>query len=271
MKLSLTLPTLFPEPAMRAIENVRATVQGIDYEIVVASPHEFSGPDIRWVKEDAPRGAGIASDMAAKASTGDVICPMADDAEFAPGWAQAGLQTLMQNERGRLYAVGIGQLNGMVGTVFGIYYPFFPMVRRSTVEKVGGFFRPQYKHHFTDSDFAFRIWSAGGECGWTPGNYVTRLKREADADSAARLDASRNASLRTDTAAFLGFWRDRYGRGWETGELRDFNIDVDPIFRMFVDKGSNTIFFNDPAFADAHRQYRLMMAAIHQGQQGRAA
>ena len=62
MKLSLTLPSLFPEPAMRAIENVRATVRDIDYEIVVVSPFEVSGPDIRWVKEETLLSGIVASD-----------------------------------------------------------------------------------------------------------------------------------------------------------------------------------------------------------------
>lgn len=161
MKLSLTLPTLFPGPAARIIENVRATVRDLDYEIVVVGPFEVSGPNIRWVREETPRGSAVASATAYEHATGDVICPLTDDIELGDGWAAEGLQALLKFERGRPYAIGIGQTNQIVGTVFGIYYPFFPMVRRATLDLVGGFFSPEYKHSFTDADFAFRIWSAG--------------------------------------------------------------------------------------------------------------
>lgn len=268
MKLSLTLPTLFPGPAARIIENVRATVRDLDYEIVVVGPFEVSGPDIRWVREETPRGSAAASATAYEHSTGDVICPLADDAEFKSGWATEGLQALVKFENGRPYAIGIGQTNQMVGTVFGIYYPFFPMARRSTLDAVGGFFSPRYKHHFTDADFAFRIWSIGGACGYTERDYVERKPRETAgfADTAMRLDSARNESLQRDMGTFLGLWGARYGKGWNTEELRAINIDVDPIFRMFVADG-NTIYFNHPKFAEAHQHYVQMMAALHQRQE----
>jgi hypothetical protein len=56
MKLSLTLPSLFPEPAARIVDNVRATIGDVDYEIIVVGPFEMSGPDIRCVAEGTPRG-----------------------------------------------------------------------------------------------------------------------------------------------------------------------------------------------------------------------
>ena len=266
MKLSLTLPTLFPGPAARIIENVRATVRDIDYEIVVVSPFEVSGPDIRWIKEETPKGCGAAHAVAYENSTGDVICPLADDAEFRPGWAEDGYQSLLKFERGRPYAIGIGQTNQMVGTVFGIYYPFFPMLRRTTMEAIGGFYLPQLRHHFTDSDFALRIWSIGGACGFTERDYIERKPRDTAgfADTAMRLDSSRNESLKRDMETFLGLWGARYGKGWNARELRSINIDVDPIFRMFVADG-NTIYVNHPKFAEAHQHYVQMMGALHQG------
>ena len=265
MKLSLTLPTLFPGPAMRVIENVRATVRDIDYEIIVVGPFEVTGPDIQWVREETPRGSAAASATAYEHSTGDVICPIADDAEFKPGWAEEGVGALVKFERGRPYAAGIGQTNQIVGTVFGIYYPFFPMVRRSTLDAVGGFFSPRYKHHFTDADLAFRIWSVGGACGFTERDYIEIKPRDVgdSVKAAERLDASRNESLRRDMDAFLGLWGARYGKGWKTDDLRDFNIDVDPIFRMFV-ADENTIYVNHPMFAESHRRYLRNMVALHQ-------
>ncbi len=264
MKLSLTLPTLFPGPAARIIENVRATVRDLDYEIIVVGPFEVSGPEIRWIREEAPRGVGAAHTTACQSAIGDVVFPLVDDIELKAGWADAGLRELQQHERGRPYALGIGQSNGIVGTVFGIYYPFFPMVRRSTLEAVGGFLSPRYKHHFTDSDFAFRIWSIGGACGFTERDYIERKPRDVgnSVEAAERLDASRNESLKRDKDAFLGLWRARYGQGWKTDELRDFNIDVDPIFRLFV-ADENTIYLNHPMFVEAHQRYLRNMVALH--------
>lgn len=267
MKLSLTLPTLFPGPAARIIENVRATIGDVDYEILLVSPFEMAGPNIRWIREDTPAGCGAAHATACRNATGDVIFPLADDIELKPGWASAGFRELQMHERNRPYALGVGQVNQIVGTVFGIYYPFFPMVRQSTLDAVGGFYRPGLKHHFTDADFAFRIWSIGGACGFTEGAYVERTPRNTDgmAATSQRLAESRDTALQKDTAIFLNAWQARYGRGWKTETLRDINIDVDPIFRMFVADG-NTIYFNHPKFAEAHQHYVQMMAALHQRQ-----
>jgi hypothetical protein len=265
MKLSLTLPTLFPEPAMRAIEKVRATLHDMDYEIVVVSPFEISGPNIVWVKEETPRGSGAAQAIAAEHATGDVIGPMVDDMEFLPGWAKEGIETLLRCERGRPYAVGIGQTNLIVGTAFGIYYPFFPLVRRSTLDRVGGYFRPEFRHHFIDSDLALRIWSAGGACGFTENNYVVRkLRGGGDATMAERLAGSRSASVRSDMDIFVQRWGARYGQGWPMQDVYDIIIDVDPIFRHFV-ATENTIYLNTPLFKQAHEHYVQMMAALHNG------
>ncbi len=79
MKLSLTLPTLFPEPATRIIENVRATVRDLDYEIIVVGPFDMSGPDIRSIREETPAGAAAAHMTAYEHATGDLILPQFDD------------------------------------------------------------------------------------------------------------------------------------------------------------------------------------------------
>jgi hypothetical protein len=195
--------------------------------------------------------------------TGDVVFPLVDDITLLPGWAQDGLTTLTRHERGRSYAVGIGQVNRIVGTVFGIYYPFFPMVRRSVAEQVGGFYNPALKHHFTDSDFAFRVWSAGGACGWTGADYIERIR--LDEAGAADLAARRAASLGADMATFLDRWRPRYGQGWRADALSDFNLDIDPVFRAFLPT-ENTIYLNHPSFQAAHRHYVQMMANLYQAQ-----
>ncbi|MBM3549739.1 MAG: hypothetical protein FJX54_22600 [Alphaproteobacteria bacterium] len=265
MKLSLTFPTLFPGPAHRTIENVRSTLSDIDYEIVVVSPFEVSGERVRWISEEAPRGCGAAHATAFANSTGDVICPLADDAQFRAGWVQDGFRTLALNERERPYAVGIGQTNEIVGTVFGIYYPFFPMVRRATLEKVGGFYSPDLKHHFTDSDFAFRILSIGGACGWTDGHYIDRIPRDVTGtgEIALRLNIARNEALAKDTAAFLAKWQSRYGQGWQTDQLHHFNIDVPYILRLMLAEG-NTIYQNNPIVARMARNFAINFAAFQE-------
>jgi hypothetical protein len=264
MKLSMTLPSLFPGPAMRVIENVRETVRGIDYEILLVGPTEIAGPNVRWIKEETPRGIPAAHEAAFLSATGDVVFPLADDIELKPGWASAGLEALLKFERGRPYAVGIGQTNQIVGTVFGIYYPFFPMVRRSTLDAVGGFFLPRYRQGFVDPDLALRIWSIGGACGFTEGAFIDRISRGLDPSATTaleKLEASKAALADADTETFVRHWGARYGQGWTTDHYTDFNIDVDPIFRMFVADG-NTIYVNNALFAAAHRRYLRNRAGL---------
>ncbi|MCM0021846.1 MAG: hypothetical protein NBV67_17790, partial [Tagaea sp.] len=85
MKISVLVPTLFPDLARAAIEDLRPQLQGVEHEFVVVSPAEISGERIVWVKEETPQGSVAAGNRAFAAARGDVVLMGVDDVRFAKG------------------------------------------------------------------------------------------------------------------------------------------------------------------------------------------
>lgn len=249
MKLSLTLPSLFPDALKAAVTNIYATTRSVDYEIVVVSPFEARGPHITWVREEQPRGNCHAHNVAFQHSTGDIIVALSDDALVLPGWDEQALAFLHEREGDAPYALGLHQSNHFTGTAFGIYYPFFPMMRRRTIEAIGGYYPSEFRAHFADPDIGMRVWSAGGRCEFSPQPLIARVQRDE-----GPLERHKSASLDGDMRLFLSRWQPVYGAGWAGDELRDFNIDLDFVLGLLLTR-DHTIHFNNPVLAGLARNY----------------
>lgn len=256
MKLSISLPSLFPQSLLRVLSNVQATTHEIDYEFLAVTPFEVSGPNIRWIREDVPRGNVAAHAAAYAAMTGDIMVALTDDVVLADDWAGVALAALEEREAasgdGRPFCLGLHQSNFAIGTVFGIYFPFFPFVRASTLRRVGGYYDPAYIAEYGDPDLGLRVWSAGGRCERTPLPLVTRGQREGHED--VEPPAKTSASQMRDMQTFAERWRERYGKGWSTKTTDDFNLNIDPMFELVVGE-DYSVFFNDPLFKILYDRY----------------
>lgn len=245
MKLSLTLPSLFPDALAITMKNIEATTRDVDYEVVVVSPFEVSGPRIRWVPEGTPSGNCGAHRKAFDACTGDVVIALSDDVRLADGWAATYVRNFLEAER-RNPQLCLGLRAGNVlGTVFGIYYPYFPGARRSTFEAAGGYFSDQLRARFGDPDIALRIWTMGGRCEFTTKSLIAFDERRSPEEDAR---THKQSALERDMATFLATWEPVYGQGWDTSHLRGFNLDM-PMAAYMVLGRDNTVHFNTPAFA----------------------
>jgi hypothetical protein len=258
MKLSLVLPSLFPNAAHRAIANLRATTRGVDYEILAVTPFEISGPNIRWIREEAPRGVIPAHAAAYAAMTGDMLVALADDVILADNWAAAALATFREREAGRShFCLGLHQTNFVLSTVFGIYFPFFAVIRRPTLAAIGGYYDPIFVAHYADPDLALRVWKAGGRCERTPIPLISRVDREGV--EAVDPPVRSSASAERAKAVFAERWASTYGRGWSMAVREDFNIDIDAVFELVVGEDLS-VFLNDPIFKTLHRNYAANVA-----------
>ncbi len=56
MKLSITLPSIFPSLLRRTIDSIYQNTYGVDYEILVMPPFEVHGPFIKWIPEITSTG-----------------------------------------------------------------------------------------------------------------------------------------------------------------------------------------------------------------------
>lgn len=247
MKLSLILPSLFPAAMRRTIDNLHATTRGVDYEILAVTPFEVTGPNVRWIREEAPKGAVHAHIMAHERMSGDILVALSDDVLLADNWAQIALANLESRSRPSIpFGLGLHQSNFILGTVFGIYYPFFIVVRKAVLDAIGCYNDGTYVAHFADVDLGLRIWHAGGRCERTDLPLISRVPRQGreDVDPVTK---SSNALVIQDTRHFTGRWAQIYGRGWPIESYEDFNLDVDALFEAVVGEDWS-IFLNDPVF-----------------------
>ena len=232
MKVSITLPTLHEKLAELVIDKIYETTENIDYEIVVVSPFEMSGPNIKWVPETEAKGNCGAHATAWEASEGDIIVPMCDDVFPTPGCFQEMMAFLIEREKIYFpYSCGLHLDMGHIGTVFCYYYPYFPALSRRTIEKIGGYYLRDYTSHFGDCDIGLRVWDEGGRCELCETAKIYPIEDYfEDRLGIQSLVPNVTISLKVGQEFFLEKWRKKYGQGWRS-ELRDFNLDI-PLYAM---------------------------------------
>lgn len=255
MTISVTLPSIYPEALAAALDNISSRSRG-QIEVIVVGPFDPSVAGVKWIHEARVSGCAAAHWLGATAATGDFLVPFADDHEFVDGWDEIAVENFQRREKqdGRRFCLGLrGAHSGHVGTEFGIYYPYFPMMRRHDVEAVGGWITPGYRAGFGDSDLAMRVWSCGGRCEWSDIGliYPSRADRRKLTDATDRRPAANYTDA--DMALFLSRWAPIYGAGWDTSRIDGFNIDVRPEENTDLASG-NTFFFNSPDFAERVRR-----------------
>ena len=266
--ISLTLPSVHEDALAEAIGNIAAATTYPCELVVVSSfkPPSIPSAHIRiaWVKESARSGCSAAHAAGALAASGELILAWADDHLFTRGWDQPivaefrAREALFKSMAPGPYSPGPYSLglrrhgSEYVGTEFGIYYPYFPLMRLSDVQKIG-WLGKEWRKGFGDSDLALRVWTAGGRCEWSTTRVVMTGEHDKrkvtgqgeEADDAALFHAD-------DMKLFVERWAPRYGWGWDTSHLRGFNLDVVPeTIPHLVDWSSRSIYCNQPSFRAA--------------------
>lgn len=225
--ISLTLPSIYPEALERSLRNIEDTAQG-RVQVIVCSPFRIGrslrNGEIVWCEDRRMEGCNAGHYQAAKMATGEFTLAWVDDHLFVPNWDVEAIAEFEAREElsdgpfmlGLRQAVQPQSLE-CVGTVFGIYYPYFPMIRTEIMKYVG-WFNPGYQVGFADVDLAFRMRCFGGTVEWSEQALIT-----VHPD-----DNERRVALTTDNdmAVFLARWVPIYGDGWSTKMLRDFNKDI---------------------------------------------
>lgn len=248
MKISITLPSIYPDSLANAINNINETTR-LPHEILVVSPFEMRGDNVVWIQETERRGCNYAQVVAAKYATGDLITAHADDFHYVDGWDEKVVPDFLERERlcRGFYLMGLRyDIANWVGTVFGMYYANFPFARRELMSKLG-WLGPEYKRGFGDSDLSMRVWDHGGVCEFSTDKVLVPVR-----GSAGTLDDMRKQHVLfepEDMALFLMRWKQRYGIEWDTSYLRGFNLDVDIVENpQVLHKTWRTIYNNAPSF-----------------------
>jgi hypothetical protein len=248
MKVSITLPSIFPEACARAIKNIRETTLG-DYEIVVVSPFDpgTESGRVLWLPDSKEKkGAAVCQHRAANAATGEIVAAFADDFLFTPGWDKMIVADFLDREKqapaDKPFVLGMRyNLCGFVGSLFGIYYANFPVMRRTVVKK-HGWISPDYRAGFGDGDLGMRTWAAGGRCEFSVDKVLIVTPD----------DQRKGGSLFTDDdmKLFVKRWA-TFSKGWDVSHIRGFNMEICPEEHPEVlDSTKRTVYHNDPSYVN---------------------
>jgi hypothetical protein len=226
MKISITLPSIYPEALERSLDNIVKATKSSELEIIVVSPFEVLHRNVIWLKDKKRDGCNSAHFEASKVATGDFIAAWADDHLLIDNWDDLIIETFLQREvviNNWPFLLGQRQrvVAQHVGTVFGIYYPYFPVMRTEDIKHIGGWLSPDYKHGFGDPDLALRVWQAGGRAEWMEIPTVDVITEE---DNARHRE--RGQVLDSDMKIFLERWAPHYGAEYDITQLRGFNRDL---------------------------------------------
>lgn len=216
-QFSIIMPSIRPLAAQKTLEQIYATLAWTTFEVVIVSPQRFTGPNIVWVHEQDPRGSIPAQAMGWQASRGDIVVCLNDDIMPEPGWSDRLPDLLAEKER--RYFPFVAGLNGYehFGSVYGLYYAFFPIASRRSLEAIGGWFNNEYIFTWGDPDLGMRTWHKGGRCELLPDRYVTpHPNRDVRPPDQVKFDR--------DFATFRSKWHALYGAGF-TEEFRHINVD----------------------------------------------
>lgn len=205
------------------VENTLKRIYALtpfDFEVIIVSPHHFSGPKIVHVPEDNPQGCNAAFDMAWKASRGEFVLSMTDDTLVQPGWLDGVAETLREKERHHFpFLAGITHAP-LFGTCYGLYYPNFPVGSRRSVEAIGGWYSTDYIHQWADPDIGMRTWFHGGRCEILLNNHIMHDPHEDESTAAPH----HHNTFERDMTTFRNKWHPHFGAGF-THEFRNFNMN----------------------------------------------
>ncbi|MFM7347733.1 MAG: glycosyltransferase family 2 protein, partial [Tagaea sp.] len=165
MKVSILLPSLFPDLANSAIEALRPQLRGVDHEFVVVSPISFSGENIRWIQETERRGAVAAMQTAAEHATGDLLLITSDDFRFSDNAIAEALAAFADPARPFPMALTYPHRMRAIDCVFATFGRLATSVcavGKADALHAGGAHDRAFRIAFGDTDLGMRIMAAGG-------------------------------------------------------------------------------------------------------------
>lgn len=217
MQLSVLIASIRPKRVHDAIARLRPDLAPYDYEIVVVSPFEISGPRIVWVPEETPRGSINAANLGFAAAKGDLTIQAADDVAFDRGLISPAIVQLGSMRQSNLPCVGFAHRRGKqayLNVAYGRYVPGYYVAPTAALRLIGDtLYDPNFRVAWADQDLGLRIWSVGGRCEIATGGVVHDFgTSEKPTLSAGMTEANTSREFEMFAAKWSGAQPEFWGR-----------------------------------------------------------
>ncbi|MFN8759609.1 MAG: glycosyltransferase family 2 protein [Tagaea sp.] len=264
MKLSILIPTLFPDQARAAIDALRPQLTGIAHEFVVVSPHEISGQAIIHVPELESRGPTAAHHAAFARARGEIVLVAADDIRFASTAIAETMANFADPRRPVPLVTTYPRIVGhfaMAHVMYGRVVPTFFAIGRADVTAAGGWFDPQFVAVFGDYDLGFRAIAAGGKVRLLGSPFQEVIDRAGTPVAPAK----KSTAPEEDFRRFRAKWGSAFDPAWGEAE-HGINLLVPARFLPLVSAEPDCLNIDGlDAVRDLRVLARLALASLMDG------
>lgn len=212
MKISVLLPSLFPDLAHAAMAALRPQLAGIDHEFVIVSPMPISGENVKWVQETESRGSVPATQTAAEHASGDLFLITNDDFRFSENAIAEAVAAFSDPTRPFPLALTYPhRMRAMdcVYATFGCLSTSVFALGKADALHVGGVFDRAFRISFGDTDLGMRVMAANGTVRRARG----RVREVNDRMGSGSAPRTGNAIV-GDWRTFADRWASRFDPIW---------------------------------------------------------
>jgi len=215
VEVSVIMPSLRPQLVQQRIRDYAATSADISYELVVVSPFEVKGANVKHVPEGEPKGTIYATNLGYQHSSGKIIVYTSDDVRPLPH-ALSNMARFLK----RFPAPFVSSFRMLTpdqrereqSSAYDLLYACWGALTRESIEKLGGLFDPIYRSYWADPDLSMRAWTHGGMVRVCPDAWLAFEGAEDDVKS-----KNMSQSHNQDMEAFLERWHKQFGNGVPPG------------------------------------------------------
>lgn len=206
-EVSILMPSIRPQAMKHCIESIINNTPDVDYEIIVVGniePPQYKTAEVRFIHEEQRRGVVVALMEAYKASRGEFVIPMTDDARPDYNWLKPTLDEVKKDTR------NIGDFEVYPFNPFsywGIKFSPFCLISKQRCDIIGGFMDTNFKSFYGDPDLSLRNHVAGGKLVSVPG---CKIYHPANNDAVHQVIV-RNY-VEADRAYFIKKWEPHFGK-----------------------------------------------------------
>lgn len=119
------------------------------------------------LKDTIKNGTVYPINLGLKYAQGEYIVTLSDDARVTPCWADEMYDYLQKQDQsipllGNFRVYDNKEEYGPIG-YFGKIFSMFPFIKKTDIDKVGGYYLSDFNAHYADPDLGMRTWNCGGK------------------------------------------------------------------------------------------------------------